>query len=89
MLSVVVPSNSLVANGCKLEGTTTDSILFRGVKVGKHARVKNSIIMQKSVIEEGAVVEYAILDKEVTVKRGQVIRGTVEEPIVIKKQTIV
>ncbi|WP_214860885.1 glucose-1-phosphate adenylyltransferase subunit GlgD [Exiguobacterium sp. s161] len=81
--------NSLVANGCKLEGTTTDSILFRGVKVGKHARIKNSIIMQKSVIEEGAVVEYAILDKEVTVKRGQVIRGTVEEPIVIKKQTIV
>lgn len=82
-------NNSLVANGCKLEGVAKDSILFRGVKVGKHARIKSSIIMQKSVIEEGAVVEYAILDKEVTVKKGQVIRGTAEEPVVIKKKTIV
>lgn len=82
-------NEALVANGCKIHGEVQNSILFRGVSIGKHARVKNSIISSKSVIEEGAVVENAILDKEVIVKRGQVIRGTVDEPIVIGKRTTV
>ena len=56
-------SNSLVANGCDIEGTVENSILFRGVKVRKGAVVKNSIIMQRSEIGEGAYVENTIKDK--------------------------
>ena len=48
-------NEALVANGCKISGEVQNSILFRGVVVSEHARVKNSIILSKSIIEEGAV----------------------------------
>lgn len=68
--------NSMVSAGSLIEGEVDHSILFRGVKVGKGAKVRNSIIMQRCVIEDGAVVENVILDKSQTVKAGSVIKGT-------------
>lgn len=82
-------SQALVANGCEISGDVQNSILFRGVVVSANARVKDSVILTKSVIEEGAVVEHAILDKDVVVTKGQVIRGTPDEPIIVKKLTVV
>lgn len=75
----------IIADGCKLEGTVENSVLFRDVKVRKGAAVKNSIIMQGSVIEEGAFVENAILDKDVKVTAGTKLIGAEESPIIIKK----
>ena len=68
-------TNSLVANGCDIEGTVENSILFRGVKVKKGAVVRNSIIMQRSEIGEGAIVENMITDKEVKITNDQVVIG--------------
>jgi glucose-1-phosphate adenylyltransferase len=81
-------SNSLVANGCHIEGTVENSILFRGVKVKKGAVVKNSIIMQKGEIGEGAFVENVITDKEVKITNKQVVVGK-QKPTVIKKAEII
>lgn len=78
--------NSLLANGCLVEGTVEHSILFRGVKIKKGASIKNSIIMQKSQINENAEVEYAILDKEVTVSKDRRIIGRESSPVVIGKR---
>lgn len=80
-------TNSLVANGCDIEGTVENSILFRGVKVKKGAIVKNSIIMQKGVIGEGAKIENVITDKEVRITDNQVVVGTIQ-PKVIKKAEV-
>lgn len=44
--------NSLIADGCVIEGTVENSILFRGVKVGRNAKVNNSIIMQDGICGE-------------------------------------
>ena len=81
-------SNSLVANGCDIEGTVENSILFRGVKVRKGAVVKNSIIMQRSEIGEGAYVENTITDKEVKITNDQVVIGE-KKPKVIKKAEVI
>lgn len=81
-------TNSLVANGCDIEGTVENSILFRGVKVRKGAVVKNSIIMQRSEIGEGAVVENTITDKEVKITSDQVVVGE-HKPKVIKKAEVI
>ena len=81
-------SNSLVANGCDIEGTVENSILFRGVKVRKGAVVKNSIIMQRSEIGEGAYVENTITDKEVKITDEQVVIGE-KKPKVIKKAEVI
>lgn len=79
-------TNSLLANGCLIDGTVENSILFRGVKVQKEACVRNSIIMQRCEIGEGSRVEYAILDKEVLVSRGREVVGERGTPVVIPKK---
>ncbi|MFT4414254.1 glucose-1-phosphate adenylyltransferase subunit GlgD [Fredinandcohnia humi] len=81
-------SNSLIANGCDIEGTVENSIVFRGVKVNKGAIVKNSIIMQKGIIAEGSYLENVITDKQVTITQDKVIIGEIV-PHIIKKAEIV
>jgi len=82
-------SNVMVADGCVIEGEVENSILFRGVKVGKGAKVKNSILMQDTVVEAGADVEYIISDKNVTITAEKAIKGTDTFPVyVAKNQTV-
>lgn len=82
-------SNVMVADGCLIEGEIENSILFRGVKVGKGAKVKNCILMQDTVIEPGVDVEYAITDKQVTITAGKQLKGTDTFPVYIAKfQTV-
>ncbi|MBR0411672.1 MAG: glucose-1-phosphate adenylyltransferase subunit GlgD [Eubacterium sp.] len=81
--------NVLVADGCIIEGTIENSILFRGVKVEKGAVVKNCILMQDTVVKAGADVEYVITDKKVTVTEDKSLKGTDSFPVfVAKRQTV-
>ncbi|MEW5921444.1 MAG: glucose-1-phosphate adenylyltransferase subunit GlgD [Bacillota bacterium] len=82
-------ANSLLANGCTIAGTVENSILFRGVRVHRGARVKNSVIMQKCEIGEGALVERVILDKDVRVSAGKALTGHDKKPLVVEKRKIV
>ena len=66
-----------------------DSILFRGVKVAKGAKVKNCILMQDTVVEAGANVEYLIMDKNVTITAGKEMKGTSTFPVYIDKFQVV
>ncbi len=77
--------NSLIANGCMIEGEVENSILFKGVKVGKNAVVKNSILMQGASVEENAVLMNTILDKHVEVEKGANIVGIKSNPYIIEK----
>ncbi|MCI8853560.1 MAG: glucose-1-phosphate adenylyltransferase subunit GlgD [Lachnospiraceae bacterium] len=77
--------NVMVADGCIIEGTVENSILFRGVKVAKGAVVKNCILMQDTVIEADAKVEYLITDKRVTISEGKEMKGTDSFPFYIAK----
>ena len=77
--------NSLIADGCVIEGTVKNSVLFRGVKVLKGAVVENSIIMQDSVVMENSEVQYVTSDKKVTVEAGKTLRGTSVYPIYVRK----
>ena len=81
--------NSLIADGCIVEGTVENSILFRGVHVEKGAVVKNSIIMQDGLIQKGAELQHCILDKQATVREGQAVIGPRSYPVVIAKDQIV
>lgn len=81
--------NSLVANGCQIAGEVDTSVLFRGVKVEKGAKVINSIIMQKCVIEAGTILENVILDKDVLVTANRNLVGDSRKPFVIAKRSTV
>lgn len=82
-------SNIMAADGCIIEGEVENSILFRGVKIGKGARVKNCVLMQDTVIEAGASAEYAVTDKNVTITKGKDIKGTDTFPVYVAKYQVV
>ena len=77
--------NSIVADGCIVDGTVEHCVLFRGVKIATGARVKNCVIMQDSQIEEGVQLENCILDKQAIIKRDGRLIGPNAYPIVISK----
>ncbi len=81
--------NSLVADGCIIEGEVENSILFRGVRVEKGARVSNCVLMQGTVIQAEAVIKYAITDKNVRVNPGRMLMGHSSYPLAIAKNEIV
>jgi len=76
-------SNSLIADGCVIEGEVDNCVLFRGVHVGKGTRIKNSIVMQDADIAGNCDIEYCIMDKEVTVASGKSIRGDKTFPVFV------
>ena len=78
-------SNSLISDGCVIEGVVENSILFRGVKVGKGAVVRNSIIMQDCVISAGASLDCVITDKNVIVTEKRRLSGCEMLPYFIQK----
>lgn len=77
--------NSLVADGCVIEGTVENSILFRSVAVKPGAVVRNSILMQDALINRNAEVDSCILDKQTTVREGTRMVAPRDFPIVIGK----
>lgn len=62
--------NSMITEGCQIEGEVDFSILFSGVKVEKGAVVRDSIVMPGSVIKAGATVQYAIVAEDVTIEEN-------------------
>ena len=81
--------NVMAADGCVIEGEVENSILFRGVKIGKGAKVRNCVLMQDTVIETGAKVEYAITDKKVTISSYKELKGTDSFPVFVEKHKTV
>ena len=81
--------NSLVADGCVIEGTVENSILFRGVRIAADAHVKNCIIMQDGYVHSGAYIENCILDKQAVIKRNAKLIGPAAYPIVIAKNVVI
>lgn len=81
--------NSLIANGCIIEGTVENSILFRNVRIGKNAVVKNSIIMQHGRIGDNAKLDSIITDTYAVVNKDRVLLGYSNCPFFIKKNSVV
>lgn len=77
--------NSLVGSGCTIEGVVENSVIFRGVHIGKDTVVKNSIIMQSSEIYDGSLLDNVILDKEIIVRPNSLLAGTENYPVIIPK----
>jgi len=81
--------NIMAADGCVIEGEVENSILFRGVKIEKGAKVKNCILMQDTVVKAGADIEYIITDKNAVVSELKTMRGTDTYPIYVTKHATV
>lgn len=77
--------NCLVADGCTIEGTVENSIVFRGVSVAKGAEVKNCILMQDVTVSRDAVLQHVIADKNVEVLDSHTLISSDSYPVVVAK----
>ncbi|MBQ7687881.1 MAG: glucose-1-phosphate adenylyltransferase subunit GlgD [Clostridia bacterium] len=78
--------NSLIADGCIIDGEVENCILFRECRVEKGAVVKNSVLMPRSFIGENAMLNYCITDKAASVRPGKTLSGADSFPIYIGKE---
>ena len=81
--------NSLIADGCIIDGSVENSILFRGVKVSRGASIKNSILFQDTIIGENVFTNCVITDKNVVVRDGRILSGHESLPFFIEKGKMV
>ena len=80
---------SLVADGCSIEGTVENSILFPGVVVEGGAVIRNCVLFKEVGIGQDALLDHVIADKRVQVLESRKIVGTAESPKVLEKESIV
>lgn len=82
-------SNSLIADGCVIEGTVENSILFRGVHVGKNTVVRNSILFQDTFVGDSVKLNCVVTDKEVVIRDMRELSGHESMPFYIEKGKMV
>ena len=82
-------SNSMIADGCTIEGEVENSIVFRGVHVGRGAVVKNCILLQDTYIGDNVLLNCVVADKNVIVKEGRHLSGHETMPFFIPKGAMV
>ena len=80
--------NDLV-EGCRIEGTVVNSILFPGVTVEKGAKVEDCILFRGTTVREEARLSHVITDKHVELLPGRTMVGHTAYPIVIAKGSVI
>ena len=81
--------NAIIADGCTIEGRVENSIIFRGVKVGRGSVVRNSILLQDTVIGSGVSLNCVVTDKNAVVRDGRQLSGHETMPFFIGKGIMV
>ena len=78
-------TNSLVADGCVIEGEVENSIIFRGVHVGRGTVVKNCVLLQDTYVGEKVELNCVVTDKNVLIKDERHLSGHESMPFFIGK----
>ncbi len=81
--------NSYVADGCVIEGTVENSIIFRGVKVGRGTVVKNCVLLQDTFTGNNVQLNCVITDKNAVICDGRVLSGHTTMPFFVPKGVMV
>lgn len=81
--------NSIIAQGCVIDGEVENCVISKGVYVGEGAKLSNCIVMQDTKIGKDTNLNYVIIDKDVTIKDGRSLMGFDSYPIYIAKKSVV
>lgn len=84
-----VVNDSLIADGCRIDGYVENSILFRDVTIEKGCVIRNAIIMQGTHISEGATIQHTIVDKNVKISKHVALIGAETSPVIVKKGEVI
>jgi glucose-1-phosphate adenylyltransferase len=81
--------NSLVADGCVIDGTVENCILFRGVHIGKGTVVRNSILMQDTYVGNHVDLNCVITDKNALIRDSRHLSGDETLPFYVGKHMMI
>jgi glucose-1-phosphate adenylyltransferase len=81
--------NSLIADGCVIEGSVENCVLFRGVHIGKGSKLQNCVVMQDSTIGPNCKLNYVVMDKDVLIRNDRSLLGFQSYPVFISKGSVV
>ncbi|RDU36546.1 glucose-1-phosphate adenylyltransferase [Neobacillus piezotolerans] len=81
-------TESLVNEGCVIEGNVERTVVFQGVSIKKGAAIRESVIMPDAVIGQNCIIERAIVSPGITVPDGGVIKGSDGEVLLVSEDTI-
>lgn len=81
--------NSIIADGCIINGTVENSIVLRGVQVEENAQIYDSVVMQNSTIQQNVYLKHAVLDKNVVIRYSKRLVGQDSFPVVIGKGVVI
>lgn len=81
--------HSLVADGAHIDGTVKNSIIFRGVTVGRETTVENCVLMQDVTVGRHCDLKCIVADKNVVFREGRVLQGFESYPVYIAKNSVV
>ena len=79
--------NSLITDGCVIDGKAENSVLFRGAKIEEGAEVYGCVLMHNTVVGKGAILRHVITDKNVVISPGETLCGSEKYPLYIPKGT--
>jgi len=82
-------TNCLVGSGAILNGHASRSIIFRKVYTGENSQIDNAIIMEGTKIGDNCLIKHAIVDREVIIKDGAQVIGSVESPLIVSKGDVI
>lgn len=77
--------NSMVSNGCEVEGDIENSVIGRGVVIKKGAVIKNSVILPGAMIGENVHIENVVVDKKAHILRKKDLIGQPDQPLYVKR----
>lgn len=83
-----VVKNAYISQGCTIKGEVTGSVLFTSVKVGKDAKVIDTVLMPGVVVEDGAVIHRALVADGVKIGKGAVVGSADSENILLVAQDV-
>ena len=78
--------NSVIANGCRIDGEVENCIIGRGVTISKGCKIKDSIILPETFVGEDTVIKHAVVDKKVIIQNVKQIVGDDERLVYIKRR---
>ena len=80
-------TNSLVSDGCIIEGEVKNCVLSSDVRIAPGAKIENCILMRGAKIGEGVILNSVIADKYASVSAFRTLMGSEKLPIVIPKNS--
>ena len=82
-------NNSIIADGCQIDGTVINSIICRNVKIKEGAVVKNSILQDDTIIEKNAMLDSVITDRGVIISEHRSLMGDISYPVYVDRYRII